>query len=104
MADKCAPANDLARHRRLRDINESFATEGVNLNAQLVHHELARFSACEPVPSNDRRWMNASLDKLVRTAQEFSSDDHHRGRPVAYFFVLLLCEIDEYSAGWVLDF
>ena len=46
--------------------------------------------------------MDLLLHELVRATEQLGSNEHDRGRPVAYFFVLFLCEIDKNATCWML--
>jgi len=98
-----ALSNNLARHRRLGNINQCIPSKGIHFDAQLLLHELDRLPTRQPITSDNRGRVDLGLDELVRAAQELRSDDDHRRRPIADLLVLLLCEIDEDFTGGMFD-
>lgn len=99
-----SPPDNLRAHARLRDINQRVPTERIDFHTKLLLQELARLAAREPVPSDNRRRVDLRLDELVRAPQELRRDDDYTRRAVPDFFVLFLREVDEDTAGGVLDF
>jgi len=99
-----APSNDFTGHGRLCNVDERFPPERVDLDAQLVHHEFARFSACKPIPGNDCRGVDLYLYEFICASQELGGDDDNGCSTVTDFLVLLLGEIDKDSAGGMFDF
>ena len=90
-----SPSDDLARHTRLRRVNERLPSKCIHLYAQLILHELACLPASQTIPSNDGSGVDLLLDELVRAAKKFCSDEHDRRRPISDFLVLLLGKIDK---------
>ena len=64
-----APADDLARHTRFRGVDQRLPSKRIDLDAELILHELARFAAREAVASNDRGRVELLFHKLVRRRQ-----------------------------------
>jgi hypothetical protein len=95
-------SDNLTWHASLCRIDQSIFTQGIHLDAQLILHKLDSFPARESVPSNNRRWMNFSLDEFVRATKELCCDYHDRGRAVSDFLVLLLRKFDKDAASWML--
>lgn len=43
--------------------------------------------------------MNLRFYKFICTTKQFRSDDYDRSRTISDFFILFLCEIDEYTSS-----
>lgn len=84
-------SNDLARHARLRGIDQSIFSQRVHLHTQLLLHEFACLSARKSVARDDRRRVDLLLDKLVRASEQFCSNQYDRRRAITDLLVLLLC-------------
>lgn len=98
-----SPANDFARHARFRGIDERIPSQRIHFHAQLVLHELASLPTCQPITSNDRRWVDFLLHQLVRAPQKLRCDEDDRGCAIADLLVLLLGQINKYASSWVLN-
>lgn len=97
-------SNDFARHRGLCCIDQRLPTQSIYFHTQVINHKLACLSTSQSVTGDDGRRVDFHLHKLICSSKEFCSNDHNGGRPISHFLVLLLCQVDKYSPGRVLDF
>lgn len=97
------PSDDLARHARLRRVDEGLASKRVNLHTQLVLHEFACLPTREAVASDDGGRVDLLLDELVRAPKQLGGNEDNGGRAITDFLVLLLRKVDENAARGVLD-
>lgn len=61
-------AQNLAGHARLGDVDESFATERIDLVAELLVHEFDGLFAGETVAGDDGRRVDLHLHEVVRSS------------------------------------
>jgi hypothetical protein len=95
--------DDFTRHACLGSIDQRLFPQNVHLDAQLLLHKLDSLLTCQPVPSNDGRRVDFGFNQFVRATEQLRSNDHYRGRPIANFLVLLLCQIDKNASCGMLD-
>mmetsp|Transcript_30026 Transcript_30026/g.55249 ORF Transcript_30026/g.55249 Transcript_30026/m.55249 type:complete len:289 (+) Transcript_30026:1028-1894(+) len=94
--------DNFGRHGRLRRVDEMFVSQFRHVYDHLLldvgHRRLQRRS----ISGNDGRGMNAVLDEIIATAQQFGCDDDDRRRTVAHFLVLQVGKVDENAGGGML--
>ena len=62
------PANDLARHGRLGDVDEGLFAKRVDLDRKLILQEFDGFFASQTIACNHSRRVNLVLDEVVGSA------------------------------------
>ena len=92
-------ADDLTRHASLRGIDQCLPSEDVHLDAKLLLHEAARFSARKTITGYNRCGMYLGLNKFVGAAKEFSSDDDNGSGSIPDLLVLFLGKVDKDSSS-----
>lgn len=96
-------ADDFTRHGRLSDVDEGFASEVLDLDANIIAEVLDSFAQGKTVAGNDGGGVYTVLHQLVSATEQLCGDEDDGGSAVANLLVLLLCEVDEDLAGRVID-
>ena len=97
-------SDNFTRHAGLGDVDQALLSKCINLDTELFRQVSNCLLRCESVTGNDGRRVNLVLDEIVRSLQEFGSDDDDRGSTISNFLVLLLSEFYEDPSRWVFNF
>ena len=74
---KNSRSDDFTRHTGLCNVDQAFFSESVHLDAELFSQVPNCLLRCESVASDNGSWVNFVLDEIVRSFQEFGSDNDY---------------------------